>query len=331
MDCASGTGTFLSMAASHVHDRFLEGVGVNPDEATPEQLRKAQDQTAGWVSKSVFGAEIDPFLVVTSRMNLLLTVGNPGQVFRLDARTFPQGDLDGVAEGSRAMPLGSMDVVLTNPWFSTHKDDVITDGTILQRYDLGKIWERTDDGDFRNTGQLKNSGVPPEVLFLERALQWVKPGTGRIGILLPDGLLGNPGDEYVRWWILRQCEVMASIDLPVEPFKVTVKEYGLTPALCSLLVLRRRSNEELILPQQSEYKVFMAVAERAGVDLRGNIRFERAPDGEELIFNEETVERVRLGGELKIRKVVRRSRRVHDELPVVAEKFRSFLETGEVR
>ena len=50
----------------------------------------------------------------------------------------------------------------------------------------------------------------------------------------------------MRWWILRHCEVLASVDLPVEPFKVTVKEYGLTPALPSLLVLRRRSQEELI-------------------------------------------------------------------------------------
>ncbi len=330
MDCASGTGTFLAMAASHVHDKFLESMEVNPDEATPEQLRKAQEQTGRWVSQNIYGAEIDPFLVATSRMNLLLTIGNPGQVFRLDARTFPHGDLDGVAEGSRAMPLGKMDIVLTNPWFSTQREDVVTDGNILQRYDLGKVWERTEDGGFRNTGQLKISGVPPEVLFLERALQWVKPGTGRIGILLPDGLLGNPGDEYVRWWILRHCEVLASIDLPVEPFKVTVKEYGLTPALCSFLVLRRRSNEELIQPEQSEYKVFMAVAEKAGVDLRGNILFQRAPDGEELIFIEEIIERVRRGGELQMHKVVRRTRRVRDELPVVAEKFRSFVETGEV-
>ncbi|MBH8593453.1 hypothetical protein ACFO25_16765 [Paenactinomyces guangxiensis] len=151
-----------------------------------------------------------------------------------------------------------------------------------------------------------------------------------MGILLPDGLLGNPSDEYIRWWILRHCEVLASVDLPVNPFKVTVKEYGLTPALPSFLVLRRRSQEELVRTEHPEYKVFMAVIDRAGVDPRGNLLFQRAPDGEELIFDEEVIERVRMGSEVQIRRVNRRDRRVDDELPLVAEKFREFLETGEV-
>ena len=206
----------------------------------------------------------------------------------------------------------------------------IPPASILERYDLGNNWERDEEGGYRNTGNLNTGGVPPEVLFLERALQWVKPGTGRVGILLPDGLLGNPGDEYVRWWILRHCEVLASVDLPVEPFKVTVKEYGLTPALPSLLVLRRRSQEELINTEHPEYKVFMAVVDRAGVDARGNLLFQRAPDGEELVFDEEVIERVREGGEVEIRRTTRRNRRIHDELPLVAEKYKEFRATGEV-
>src|SRR5690606_4602476 len=145
------------------------------------------------------------------------------------------------------------------------------------------------------SGAINAGGIPPEVLFIERALEWVKPGSGRVGILLPDGVLGNASDEYIRWWILRHCEVLASVDLPVEPFKVTVKEYSLTPALPSLLVLRRRSQEELINTEHPEYKVFMAVVDRAGEDTRGKL-FQRAPDGEVLIFDEEVIERVRNGG-----------------------------------
>ena len=37
---------------------------------------------------------------------------------------------------------------------------------------------------------------------------------------MPDGILGNPGDEYIRWWLLRHCWVLASVDLPVEVFIV---------------------------------------------------------------------------------------------------------------
>ena len=124
--------------------------------------------------------------------------------------------------------------------------------------------------------------------------------------------------------------MLASVDLPVEPFKVTIKEYGLTPALPSLLVLRRRRQDELINTKHPEYKVFMAIVDRAGVDARGNLLFQRAPDGEELVFAEEVVERVREGGEVEIRRTIRRNRRIHDELPLVVEKYKEFRATGEV-
>jgi type I restriction enzyme M protein len=328
LDCSSGTGTFLAMTAVHIFKKKLAPLGTTVDEATSEQIRRAQNETAAWAASNALGCDIDPFLAVTSRMNLLFTTGNPGRVFRIDARTFPDGDLDGNEAARPAMQLGTMDVVLLNPWFSTK--ETVSDAAILQRYDLGNNWDPDEEGGYRNSGNLNGGGIPPEVLFLERALQWVKPGTGRVGILLPDGLLGNPGDEYVRWWILRHCEVLASVDLPVEPFKVTVKEYGLTPALPSLLVLRRRSQEELINTEHPEYKVFMAVVDRAGVDARGNLLFQRAPDGEELIFAEEVIERVRQGGEITIRRNARRNRRIHDELPLVAEKYKEFCATGEV-
>lgn len=328
MDCSSGTGTFLAMTATHIFKQHLAALGTKLDEATNEQILQAQNDTAAWAASNALGCDIDPFLAVTSRMNLLFTTGNPGRVFRIDARTFPDGDLDGIEGARPVMPLGSMDVVLLNPWFSSQ--DKISDPSILSAYDLGHSWERDEDCGYRNTGNLNTGGVPPEVLFLERALQWAKPGTGRIGILLPDGLLGNPGDEYVRWWILRNCQVEASVDFPVEPFISTVKEFGLTPAMCSLLVLRRRANAELIQAEHPEYKVFMALIDRAGMDRKGNPLFQRAPDGESLVFSDEVIERIREGGEVRVKRVLRRTRRVDDELPTVSQKFKEFKANGEV-
>ena len=66
----------------------------------------------------------------------------------------------------------------------------------------------------------------------------------------------------------------------------------------------------------------------AGVDARGNLLFERAPDGEELIFNDEVVERVRIGGDIRAQTVRRRKRHVDDELPAVAERYRAFVAGG---
>jgi type I restriction enzyme M protein len=329
LDCASGTGTFLAMAAVHLFDRVLsETHGTTPEEAAPDVLLLAQQQVQQSVSEHFFGCEMDPDLAIASRLNVLFSVGHPAQVFRLDSLAFPDGDLDGLQAARGLIPDGSMDLVLTNPWFSTNARGLVSDESILRRLDLGKIWNPMEDRSFVNSGTLNTAGVPPEVLFLERAWRWAKPGTGRIAILLPDGLLGNPSDEYVRWWILRHCEVLASVDLPIEPFKVTVKEYKLTPALPSLLVLRRRSDDELKQPGHADYWVFMAVVDKAGVDPRGNLLYERAPDGEEIIFQDEVIERVREGGRVEARRVHRRERHIADELPVVSERFREFELSG---
>ena len=269
---------------------------------------------------------MNPALVVAARLNVLLTAGHPGNIYRIDARTFPDGALQDQNRARAAAPLGSMDIVVTNPWFSTK--DKIGDESILRRYDLGRVWTRSEDGHFVNTGTVRAGGVPPEVLFLERAWQWAKPGTGRIAILLPNGLLGKSSDEYVRSWLLRHCEVVASVKLPVEPFKVTLKDYTLTPALPSLLVLRRRSDEELMRVDHPDYWVFMAAIDRAGVDARGKLLFKRSPDGAELIFDDEVVERVRLGGNVRSQTVRRKQRHVDDELPAVARNYRAFVDGG---
>jgi hypothetical protein len=95
-----------------------------------------------------------------------------------------------------------------------------------------------------------------------------------MGIVLPDGILGNPGDEYIRYWILRHCWVLASIDLPVESFIVEANVNILT----SLLFLKKKPTQEIQagdLGKKQDYPVFMAVAEKVGFDRRGNTLYKR--------------------------------------------------------
>ena len=200
MDGSCGTGAFLATAAARVFEKHLARAGTTPHAATPDQLGDAQVHIARWAPPITCSAATwtrrwswQPASTYCS------LAGHPGNVFYIDARTFPDGELADQARACDAVPDGSMDVVITNPWFSTK--ELIDDESILNRYDLGKVWTRTDEGHFVNSGAVNGAGVPPEVVFLERAWRWAKPGDGRIAILLPDGLLGNPGDEYVRWWI----------------------------------------------------------------------------------------------------------------------------------
>lgn len=95
-----------------------------------------------------------------------------------------------------------------------------------------------------------------------------------MGIVLPDGVLGNPAAEYIRWWIMRETQVLASVDLPVEAFIAEANVNILT----SLLFLRRKSEEENA-PKPwgiDEYPVFMAVADKVGFDRRGNKLYKRS-------------------------------------------------------
>jgi type I restriction enzyme M protein len=144
-----------------------------------------------------------------------------------------------------------------------------------------------------------------------------------VGIVLPDGILGNPGDEYIRAWILRHCWVLASVDLPVEVFIVEADVNILT----SLLFLKKKTQQEIQaedLGAEHDYQVFMAVAEKVGFDRRGNKLYKRSPDGEELVEEVVETERIRVNGNF-VERVLRRKQKIRDDdLPRIAEAYREF-------
>lgn len=59
-----------------------------------------------------------------------------------------------------------------------------------------------------------------EIAFLVQAVRMVKPG-GRIGILLPDGILTNAKLKPLREWLLEQVQLQAVISLPRGLFPFT--------------------------------------------------------------------------------------------------------------
>ena len=192
---------------------------------------------------------------------------------------------------------------------------------ILNPFDLAQMWERAEDGSFRNTGRLQGS-VAPEILFIERCLDWLKPG-GRMGIVLPDGILGNPAAEYNRWWILRHAWVLASVDLPVETCIVEANVNILT----SLLFLKKKP--DAVLTQEAisgaaDYPIFMAVVEKVGFDRRGNTLYQHSPEGEEIVRTEEKSETVIVHGRRVTRTLRRKKRIVDDDLPEIAKRYRDF-------
>jgi type I restriction enzyme M protein len=305
MDPACGTGGFLVSTLKHLDGKLRAQVGIPLDDETTVEFLSVQEALRDFVERRLFGADFDPFLVRAAQMNVLMASNGQARLFNMNSLEFPAGHLKGVTEARGKADLGTMDVVMTNPPFGSQIP--ITDPNILKHFELAHVWERTDAGGFRNTGRLQGS-VAPEVLFIERCLDWLKPG-GRTGIVLPDGILGNPGDEYIRWWLLRRCWVLASVDLPVEVFIVEADVNILT----SLLFLKKKTDEEIAaedLGQQVDYPVFMAVAEKVGFDRRGNTLYKRGPDGEELIEEVEHRERIRIQGQSVVRTLRRKEKTI---------------------
>jgi len=97
----------------------------------------------------------------------------------------------------------------------------------------------------------------------------------------------------------------------------------------SLLFLRRKAEQEKhaeALGGAEEYPVFMAVADKVGIDRRGNKLFKRTPDGEEIVEPRAHTERIRIGGRV-VERTLTRSEKIEDnDLPVIASKYREFLQ-----
>lgn len=319
LDPACGTGGFLVATLKHLDQRFHQEESVEAGEESTDEFLSLRDRLIAYAERNLFGADFDPFLVRAAQMNAVMASNAEARLFHMNSLEFPSGHLPGAQEAKGKIDLGTMDVVMTNPPFGS--DIPVTDPNILRHFELAHIWEKTEDGGFRNTGRLQGS-VAPEVLFIERCHDWLKPG-GRMGIVLPDGILGNPGDEYIRWWILRHCWVLGSVDLPVEVFVVEANVNILT----SLLFLKRKTQAEIQssdLGADEDYPVFMAVAEKVGFDRRGNTLYKRAPDGEEIVRETEHRERVRVGGKSVLRVLKRKEKLVDNDLPTIAEAYRQF-------
>lgn len=319
LDPACGTGGFLVAVLGHILKKFREEANVPVGFETTEEFVSVNERLRQFAENQVFGADFDPFLIKACQMNMVMAGDGRGHLYHVNSLEFPQGHLEDLGRAKQDIPLESIDVLLTNPPFGS--DIPITDENILKQYELASVWERTEDNGFRRTPK-RQSKVAPEVLFVERCINWLKPG-GRMAIVLPDGILGNPGTEYIRWWILRYCWVLASVDIPVEAFIVEANVNILT----SLLFLKKKTKEEIRaedLGEKTEYPVFMAVAEKVGFDRRGNTLYKRTPDGEEIVVLQEKIERIRIGERVIERPLKRKEKIVDDDLPIIAEKYREF-------
>jgi type I restriction enzyme M protein len=322
LDPACGTGGFLRETLRYLRQQWKEADGTVGSPDTPAERQRL----AKYASGRLYGADFDSFLVRATMMSLMLLTGGAGNVYYIDSLMFPNGDKPDNARAKENISLGDkVDIVMTNPPFGT--DIKIEDPTTLNQYREGvaRSWSRERETGELVPGRSVVTAMAPEQLFIQRAVDWVKPG-GKVGIVLPNGILSNPGptDEAIRRWILDNCWILASIELPVQTFIVEANVNILT----TLLFLKKKTDADRMDTAlgggTTDYPVFMAVAEQVGFDRRGNPVYKVGPDGERILTVEKETERIRRNGKETVRTFHRKTPQLDDDLQVIAEKYREF-------
>lgn len=271
-----------------------------------------------YAEKMIFGFDFDPDLKKAARMNMVMAGDGHSNIYNINSLDYPYGskpDVPHIAEAvnesikhsadcdfhfgtSENNAQGKFDMVFTNPPFGTK---VEVDQEIAARYEL--------------------NSKAPEVLFIEACYNFLKPG-GKMAIVLPDGILGNPNTESVRLWILQHFKLLASVDLPVETF---LPQVGVQ---ASLLFLQKKTDAEMLVPIENEdYDVFMAIVEQVGKDRRGVPVYEKDDDGAEILFEhyKKWLTYADNGREI-IRQRRERIKHLADDLPKVAKAYKEFKE-----
>jgi len=231
LDPAAGSGGFLLNSMDNVRE-YAE---AHYDE------REAWEHWHGFAQHNLYGIEINDQIARVCKMNMIIHDDGHTNVISTDALE----DFDKIKAIHNGFKKDHFDIVLTNPPVgavvkATEKD-------YLDKYDLGAKHKRR-----------KNQKT--EILFIERAIDFVKPGTGKIGIVLPDGILTNSSLQYVRDYIMERCQILAVISLPQFAFS----HYG-AGVKASLVFLRRKAEDE----ELDNYPIFMAIAEHIGYDATG--------------------------------------------------------------
>jgi type I restriction enzyme M protein len=248
IDPACGSGGFLIVALEYVWKKLDEE--AKRKGWSKEFLAVKRKEIA---SKCIFGIDKDAFLAKVTKAYMAIIGDGRGGIFCENSLLPPE---QWSSKTRQKIELGKFDVLLTNPPFGAKIP--VKGEEILSQYELGFKWKfNKETKEWERTNKLQDA-QPPQILFIERCLQLLKPG-GRMAIVLPDGVLGNVTDGYIRKFILDKAKILAIVDMPLETFQPS------TSTKTSLLFLQKKKEGEEV----DNYPIFMAVAEKCGHTRRG--------------------------------------------------------------
>jgi len=236
LDPACGSGGFLLHAMDYV--RIYSEENHDALEALTLWHNFAKD--------NLFGIEINDQIARVCKMNMIIHDDGHTNVISSDALE----DFAEIKLINKKFKENSFDLIITNPPFgATIKK---AEHTYLEKYDLGK---------FKKTQKT-------EILFIERCLDFLKPETGILCIVVPDSITINSSLQYVRDYIHTRTQIISIVSLP----EIAFVHYGAN-VKSSLLFLRRLGPKD----KSKDYPVFMAIADKIGYTATGKEEFNELP------------------------------------------------------
>jgi type I restriction enzyme M protein len=175
------------------------------------------------------------------------------------------------ADARSSVKPGTFDLVLTNPPFGSKIK--VTGAHKLSQYELGYRWRAPSKAgdDWVKTEKLQDD-QPPQILFIERCIQLLKPG-GRLAIVLPESIFGMPIYGYVVNYLYDRFRLRAFISLPEEIFQ------PYTHAKTCVVILEKSE------PKRDD-TIEMAIADWCGHDSRGNPTVRKGAAGELVLLDD---------------------------------------------
>lgn len=250
LDPAGGSGGFLTSAMRYVRRKILArhaaSGGPHTKIASQRQLDLHRTQ--------LFMVEQSKRLVKIAKTAMILNGDGHAGMTHGDSLG-PYDKMDKTLQGKAGK--GKPTVILTNPPFAGVGEGRIKDEKILNHYTCGMKW--TDRGGKLELGGINEDGVPPEMLFFERCLDWVAPG-GKIGIIMPKGFLDNKTYWAARNLLLTKFRLLGVINCDKNTFQ---PHTGVRT--CIIFVERPIK----ALSKKDDYPIFMGVSRKIGQDSEG--------------------------------------------------------------
>lgn len=244
LDPACGSGGFLLYALDHIRNEASEYY----DEDSSEHYAHWHD----FAQNNLFGIEVNERIARVAKMNMIIHDDGHTNVICHDALDY----IENHKNKNQGFEKGKFDFILTNPPFgATIKKE---EKPYLNSFYLG----RSNTGKDRKTQKT-------EILFIERCFDYLKAGTGKLAIVIPDGVLTNKTQKYVRDYIEEKFEIEAIFSLP----QVTFIHYG-AGVKSSILLLRKRKENEVL----TDYEIFSAIIDSVGYDATGRQQKNELPE-----------------------------------------------------